>query len=98
MTEFRDQLQVHRLADMSQTDKVNRWTAAVAKIARMHGLRAVVLFGSQTTGRISRLSDIDIAVLPARGRQLDILKLYGEFGIALDADRVDVIDLRTAPA
>lgn len=53
-----------------------------------------VLFGSVAAGRTHAESDVDIAVWPKPGTDLD--RLTGELMSALGSDRVDVADLRRA--
>lgn len=53
-----------------------------------------VLFGSLATGKTHAESDIDIAVWPHDGTDLN--RLAGELMAAVGSDRVDVADLRRA--
>lgn len=61
------------------------------KIAERHGLKLVVLYGSQATGKVKPDSDIDIAVLGKR--KIDFaehLELIGEFTGLFRTDEIDV--------
>lgn len=63
----------------------------VAEIAKKHGLKLVVLYGSQATGKAKPNSDIDIAILGKR--RIDFKKhieLIGEFAGVFRTDEVDV--------
>lgn len=56
------------------------------------------LFGSQATGKVGKLSDVDLAVyLRKCPSSFDVqLKLMGELGTILREDRVDVVVLNEA--
>lgn len=63
---------------------------------------AVYLFGSQATGNVNAMSDIDVAVLFAEGlsdsERFDLrLAVMGDIGVILKRDDVEVIDLAKAP-
>lgn len=63
---------------------------------------AVYLFGSQASGRATKLSDYDIGVLfksrVDQSKRFDLkLKIISELCGVLKAERVDVVDLEEAP-
>lgn len=63
----------------------------IGEIAKKHGLKLVVLYGSQASGKTKKNSDIDIAVLGER--KIDFKKhidLIGEFTGLFKTDEVDV--------
>lgn len=67
------------------------------------GVVAAMLFGSQATGKVGPLSDVDVAVWadPALGPsgRFDLrLELMGEASRALHTDEVDLVVLNDAPA
>lgn len=55
---------------------------ALARVARRHGLRLIVLFGSRAQGRARPDSDSDVCVIAPNFRG-DELALAGELGAAL---------------
>ena len=66
----------------------------VVDILKRHPVRLAYLFGSaaEDTGRCT---DIDIAVLPDEG--FSYRDLYADLSLALNTDRLDLVDLRVAP-
>lgn len=69
------------------------------QLADQFGLSLVLLFGSQAQGRITPLSDIDIAVLSVRNKSLDTydkLRLTGAFQELFKSNQVDVVLLNRA--
>jgi uncharacterized protein len=61
------------------------------------------LFGSQASGKVKPLSDIDFAVLFAenltdRERFALKIKMLGDLSEILKTDKIDLVDLKTAPA
>lgn len=69
----------------------------VGKIAIKYGLDLVLLFGSQSNGRIHKESDVDVAYLS--NRSLDFEQEYRlnyEFTNVFRHDRVDTVDLKKA--
>lgn len=62
----------------------------------------VYLFGSQTSGKVKPLSDIDFAVLFTKNltdqeRFNHKLKILGGLSEILKTDKIDLVDLKTAP-
>jgi len=93
---------------MTGTDEL---TGALARIAQHHGLAEIYVFGSRAedfTSEAGRLAspvagsaDVDIAVRPARGRQLapeDRVELTLALERALGVSRVDLVVLTDAGA
>lgn len=63
----------------------------------------VYLFGSQASGRITPLSDMDFAVLFKKNltdqeRFSHKIKILGDLSEILKTDKIDLVDLKTAPA
>ncbi|MCS6966765.1 MAG: DUF86 domain-containing protein [Blastocatellia bacterium] len=63
-------------------------------ILQRHSVRLAYLFGSAAYA-LERCEDVDIAVLPDEG--FSYTELYAEISLALDTDRLDLVDLRLAP-
>ncbi|MCS7350801.1 MAG: DUF86 domain-containing protein [Anaerolineae bacterium] len=61
---------------------------------RRHPVRLAYLFGSVARGD-PKAADVDLAVLPEEG--CSIFPLYADLSIALGTDRVDLVDLQSAP-
>ena len=68
---------------------------AVEGIAPRYDLRLAVLFGSAAAGTTHERSDLDIAMLAAN--PLDTDRIYETLAQELAFDRIDVVDLFTAP-
>ncbi|MCX6716759.1 MAG: nucleotidyltransferase domain-containing protein [Candidatus Taylorbacteria bacterium] len=66
----------------------------IAEIAEKYGLSAIVLFGSQATGKTHGKSDVDIAVLSKN--DFDRFALATDLDKAFNRDDVEVVDLRAA--
>ncbi len=71
--------------------------------AEKHGLRMVVLFGSQVNGNANKNSDYDITVLTVREKNIaKNLKDYNEVlfflveALQIPEEKIDLTDLRTA--
>lgn len=70
----------------------------IAEIAEKYQLKLVLLFGSQSSGRIHKESDFDIAYLPTKNLKFDEENyLNYEFTNIFQNDRVDTVDIRKAP-
>jgi len=67
----------------------------MAGLLRRHPVRLAYLFGSAASDR-SRCTDIDIAVWPGEG--FSYRYLYADLSLTLNTDRLDLVDLRFAPA
>lgn len=65
----------------------------IAKLAKKHGLRLVVLFGSYAEKKIHPESDLDIAFYP--GKKVNEEKLYNDFIRLLRRADVDLVNLFT---
>jgi len=63
-------------------------------IAATDGLRVLFLFGSRARGDVHPASDWDLAYLA--DDSLDVAGLLGTLILALDTDRVDLVDLQRA--
>lgn len=61
---------------------------------RFPGIEAVYLFGSAATGRAGPESDLDLAVVPARGAAIPKLEIVTAL-VAAGYDRVDLVSLDT---
>lgn len=71
---------------------------AVEKIAKTNGLSLILLFGSQTSGKTHRKSDVDIAYLS--DKPVDLMteaRLITDFMPIFKSGRVDIVDLQKAP-
>jgi uncharacterized protein len=70
---------------------------SVEAILRRAGLRFAYLFGSQTRGEASAVSDADVAVMPSRPLGLlEQARLAGELARALHVSDVDIVALDRA--
>lgn len=65
--------------------------AKIKDIAEKQGLKLVVLFGSQATGRLHPKSDIDVAILPRDASVLS--RATEEIGDVFGQNDVEVADL-----
>lgn len=66
----------------------------IKEIAEKYGLKLVLLFGSQASGKTHFASDFDIAVLAKKPIPLEKeLKIQYEFVKIFKTDNVDVIDI-----
>lgn len=67
------------------------------QIRTKHGLRLILLHGSQVSGMVHDKSDIDIAVLrDPKLSTFNFLELTDDFIEAFDNDRIDLVDLTHA--
>lgn len=70
----------------------------IKEIAEKYGLKLILLFGSQSTGRTNRESDFDIAYLSKKNLTFDQENnLNYEFTNIFQHDKVDSVDIRKAP-
>ena len=74
----------------------------IAEICKRYRLSLFYIFGSYfgsyTFGRASRLSDLNVAVLPEPELELDeLLNLIAELQEIFEEEAVDLVDLRKAP-
>lgn len=65
-------------------------------------IELVYLFGSQASGKVKPLSDIDFAVLFSENltdqeRFSHKIKILGDLSEILKTDKIDLVDLQTAP-
>ncbi len=74
-------------------DLENRLEKAI-DVLRSHPVRLAYLFGSMTKTKENQ--DIDIAVFPDRG--FSYRSLYADLSLALNTDRLDLVDMRFAPS
>ena len=74
-------------------DLENRLEKAI-DVLRSHPVRLAYLFGSMTKTKENQ--DIDIAVFPDRG--FSYRGLYADLSLALNTDRLDLVDMRFAPS
>ena len=71
---------------------------AIQDVARHYQLQLVLLFGSQSEGRIHKESDVDVAYLPERPLSFEEeYRLNYEFTNIFRTDKVDTADLKKAP-
>jgi predicted nucleotidyltransferase len=63
---------------------------AVARLCHKYGIQLLVLFGSQTTGRATDRSDVDIAYLTAPRRRPDFLNVFSDLAPALGYGNLDL--------
>lgn len=69
----------------------------IKEIAEKYGLKLVLLFGSQASGKTHFASDIDIAVLAKKPIPLEKeLEIQYKFVKIFKTDNVDIVDVRTA--
>lgn len=71
-------------------------------LSRVEEIRLAYLFGSQASGRMGPLSDIDVAVLidpklTERDRHSAVKQSFVELVRALHTDEIDLVDLEKAP-
>lgn len=78
---------------MAQID-VESKKAAIAEIAKKHGLSFVALFGSQATGRTHARSDVDVAVLGRK--EVDRFAVAAELDGVFGRDDTEVVILNDA--
>ena len=70
----------------------------IKEVAERYQLKLVLLFGSQTTGKVHQESDFDIGYLPLKNLGFERENhLNYEFTNIFKNDRVDTVDLRKAP-
>lgn len=70
----------------------------LAQVSEQYQLHAILLFGSQSRRRARSDSDVDIAVLPVTPLSSDEEdRLYVDVADALRSDRLDLVNLDTAP-
>lgn len=82
-----------RLASLPEG--VIAWLEKLADLWPRHEVRLVYLFGSAACGERPR-NDIDLAVLAGAG--FSYPALYADLSLALNTDRLDLVDLRVAPS
>ena len=71
---------------------------AIQDVAMRYRLQLVLLFGSQSEGRVHKESDVDIAYLPEESLGFeDEYHLNYEFTNIFRTDKVDTVDLKKAP-
>lgn len=68
----------------------------VDKIRKKHKLALILLHGSQVAKKLHQKSDLDIAVLPEKGVNFDLLELIADLNRAFGTDRVDIVNLSRA--
>jgi len=68
----------------------------LAQVARRHGVRLLVAFGSQITGRTHAHSDLDLAVLQDTAQRPDRLRLLADLQALFPRCEVDVVWLDRA--
>ena len=68
----------------------------VAEIARRHGIRFLVAFGSQASRRTHAASDLDLAVLLDTPHGDDPLRLLADLQAAFPEQEVDIVWLHRA--
>lgn len=71
-------------------------------LSRVEEIRLAYLFGSQASGRVGPLSDIDVAVLvdpklTERDRHSAVKQAFVKLVRALHTDEIDLVDLGKAP-
>ncbi len=71
-------------------------SAELAQVARRHGIRLLVAFGSQVTGRTHGASDLDLAVLLDTPHGDDPLRLMADLQAVFPQCEVDVVWLHRA--
>ncbi len=65
---------------------------SLEKIAKKYHLRLIVLFGSQASQKISKESDIDLAILPSR--TVNEEKLYEELMSLFKRADIDLVNIK----
>ncbi|MFQ5963631.1 MAG: nucleotidyltransferase family protein [Candidatus Scalinduaceae bacterium] len=71
----------------------------IGKLAKKHNLSLVLLYGSQARGKISKDSDIDIAVLGIRPISTEeLIGLHNEFAQIFEVKEIDVKSLHSTDA
>lgn len=79
-------------------DVAGRIAELPARLAGLHGLAAVWLFGSWARGEATPVSDVDLAYLPAADADRLAASLYRVVTEVLGTDEVTLADVRTLPA
>jgi predicted nucleotidyltransferase len=70
--------------------------AQLAEVARRHGVRLLVAFGSQVSGRTHAASDLDLAVLVDPQRRGDPMRLLADLQALFPRRPVDLVWLDRA--
>lgn len=71
----------------------------IGELAKKHNLSLVLLYGSQASGKISKDSDIDIAVLGIRPISTEgLIGLHNEFAQIFEVKEIDVKSLHNTDA
>ena len=76
---------------------IDKQNLKIEEIAQRYCLKLVLLFGSQSSGRVHKESDVDIAYIP--DKSLDFNQEYHlnyEFTKVFQKDRVDTVDIKKA--
>ena len=69
----------------------------IEKIAKKYNLSLIILYGSQTIGRIRKESDIDVAILGKKPTSFkSLVDLNNEFAALFNVKEIDVKSLRGA--
>ena len=72
-------------------------TKEIEKIAQKYHLDLVVLFGSQATGQVNKMSDIDVAVMGKDVIDFScLITITMDFYSVFQREDVDVVDMRKA--
>ncbi|MHC1743892.1 MAG: nucleotidyltransferase family protein [Syntrophobacteraceae bacterium] len=67
--------------------------STLGEYCREAGIELIVLFGSHARGQAGPGSDVDLAVQPARGVEIDKLRLIFDLGELFSPHEVDVVTL-----
>ena len=84
-----------RLSASTLNPQVIEQVLNLAPVFDRHPVQAVYLFGSALENPYAA-HDIDIAILPERG--FSYRAFYADLSLAIGTDRLDIVDLRLAPA
>lgn len=74
----------------------------ISKIAKKHGLKLVLLFGSYASGKVRKDSDLDIAVLTDENENISDLKKYTDLlfflseTLEIPSQKMDLTNLNNA--
>ncbi len=85
-----------RTATTERLDTGPRTQEKLAELARRHGIRLLVAFGSQVTGPTHAASDLDLAVLLVNPERDDPLRLMADLQAVFPQWEVDVVWLHRA--
>ncbi|OHB17774.1 MAG: hypothetical protein A2734_02860 [Parcubacteria group bacterium RIFCSPHIGHO2_01_FULL_40_30] len=72
---------------------------AIKELAQKYNLRLLLLFGSQTTGKVRKESDYDIAYLS--GKPFDLMeeaRLAENLGLIFKSKSIDLVNLKRTPS